>query len=58
MLYRGQYDESWYNWSEPCLFIFVDELHHTDQVIDVLKIDVEGTEWQVVEDLLKSGVLR
>ena len=31
-------------------------LGHHDRVIGVLKIDIEGTEWAVLEDMLQTGV--
>ncbi|XP_060595523.1 probable methyltransferase-like protein 24 [Ruditapes philippinarum] len=34
------------------------ELHHERRVVDILKIDVEGAEWQALPAMFKSGVLK
>jgi FkbM family methyltransferase len=39
-----------------CISTILSELHHKDQNIDLLKLDVEGSEYEVIEDLLVKKI--
>ena len=43
-------------WKMRTLKSVVQMLGHENRVIDVLKIDIEGHEWAVVENLIETGM--
>lgn len=46
------------NWNMQTLSSIRKTLNHTHRVIDVLKIDIEGWEWDTLNEIMKSGVLK
>ncbi|XP_045164955.2 probable methyltransferase-like protein 24 [Mercenaria mercenaria] len=47
-----------YGWKMKSLDDIRRKLNHEKRVIDVLKIDVEGAEWNALPDMFQSGVLK
>ena len=45
------------NWDLRTLSSIVEMLNHTGKKIDILKMDVEGSEWQSLSNMLDSGIL-
>ena len=45
-------------WSVRTLASLKEKLGHQDRLIDVLKVDIEGYEWAVVEDVMESGLFK
>ncbi|XP_035222899.1 methyltransferase-like protein 24 isoform X2 [Stegodyphus dumicola] len=45
-------------WRMRTLDEIMESLGHKDKTIDVLKLDIEGDEWNVLEDMLRKGLLK
>lgn len=45
-------------WKMRTLDIIIAMLGHENKVIDVLKMDIEGDEWNVLEDILDKKLLK
>lgn len=45
------------NWKMQTLSTIMTNLHHEGKVIDILKIDIEGAEWDALPDIFSSGIL-
>ncbi|XP_071141345.1 probable methyltransferase-like protein 24 [Mytilus edulis] len=44
-------------WKIRTLGDLVKELHHSERPIDMLKIDVESYEWEIIPNILQSGLV-
>lgn len=45
-------------WKMRTLDVIMTMLGHENKVIDVLKMDIEGDEWNVLEDILNKKLLK
>ncbi|XP_060580846.1 probable methyltransferase-like protein 24 [Ruditapes philippinarum] len=45
-------------WRMQRLSTILKQLSHTDKEIDILKIDIEGFEWETMSDIIQSGALK
>ncbi|KAK7092649.1 uncharacterized protein [Littorina saxatilis] len=54
---RDSYVKGKQIWTVKTLDVIMKDLGHEGRTLDVLKIDVEGHEWAVVDDLLKKNIL-
>ncbi|XP_070204718.1 probable methyltransferase-like protein 24 [Littorina saxatilis] len=45
-------------WKMRTLKTLLQQMKHADRTIDLLKIDIESSEWQVIRNILDTGVLR
>ena len=46
------------NWTLMTLDSIVNTLHHTERIIDIVKMDVEGAEWDSIQQMVDSGILK
>ena len=45
------------NWTIMTLDAIANMLHHSDKIIDIVKMDAEGAEWNSIQQMVNSGIL-